>query len=168
MKRSAVLLPMALAMTALGGLVAPPAASANTAAVVFTCSEAGSEEVLLTYSVSVTAPAVVRKGKPIALTVSATKPAPADIPAGGIAGQMQVVLGGAGSGSVTATGLTNAVAVPIGQPMLLGPGSATATVANTGVVTFKPGTFTMSIWIGTTLTCTLPSGGPVLASTVVV
>ncbi|WP_394619038.1 hypothetical protein JNUCC0626_08055 [Lentzea sp. JNUCC 0626] len=163
MKRLAAVLSAVLATTV---LVTPPA-GADTASVVYSCTEMGSAPVPLTYSVSITAPVKVRKGTKIRLKVSATKPAPADVPAGGIDGDMDIAVGGAGSGTVTATGLANATAVPVGQPMVLGPGYATYTPATTGVVTFAPGHFVMDIWIGATLDCSLPGGGPVLASTTV-
>ncbi len=163
MKRLAAVLPAVLAMTV---LVAPPA-GAGTASVVYSCTEMGSEPVPLTYDVSITAPVKVRKGTKIYLKVSATKPAPADVPAGGIDGDMDVVLGGIGAGTVTATGLANATALSTGQPMVLGPGWASYTPTTTGVVTFAPGHFVMDIWIGATLDCSLPNGGPVLASTTV-
>ncbi|MBB5803221.1 hypothetical protein F4560_002989 [Saccharothrix ecbatanensis] len=167
MKRFTTLLSTTLALTVLGALVAPSSASASTADVVFSCTESGSAVVPLTYSVSFTAPTKVRRGTMIKLTVSATKPAPADVPAGGIDGDMEIVLGGTASGSITATGLANATAVPIGQPMVLGPGTASLFAGTAGVITYSPGDFVMDIWIGAVLECSLPSGGPVLASTVV-
>lgn len=169
MKRLSAMLSSLVAVMA-GMVAASPPASASTSAVdvVFSCSEAGSEQVALTYAVEISAPKTVRRGATIPLTVTAAKPAPADIPANGIVGEMEIVLGGAVSGQVTATGLANTTDVPVGEPMTLGPGTASVSATTTGPYTFAPGSFVMDLWVGATLECTLPDGGPVLAKTYVV
>ncbi|MYW04932.1 hypothetical protein [Streptomyces sp. SID3343] len=173
MKRISTTLTLSLAAALTGMIVAPSSASASATStggatnIVFSCTEAGSPQVPLTYAVSIKAPRKARLGTSIPLTVTATKPAPADIPALGIDGDMQIVLGGAASGEVTATGLVNATNVPIGQPLVLGPGSASVPATTPGFHTFTPGAFVMQLWVGATLECTPPASAPALAGTYV-
>ncbi|MGP4003686.1 hypothetical protein [Streptomyces sp. 8N706] len=165
MTRISTALPLSLAAALVTVLALPSSASADTTDLVYSCVEGNADPVDLTYSVTISAPKTAARGSNIPLTVTATKPAPAAIPAKGINGTMEIRYGGAASGKVTATGLVNENDVPKGEPLVLGPGKASVPATTAGAYTFAPGEhFDMKLWVGETLYCKL-NKGPVLAQT---
>ncbi|WP_406212771.1 hypothetical protein [Streptomyces decoyicus] len=168
MIRISTALPLSLAAALVAVVALPSSASAATTDLVYSCVEGSADPVNLTYSVTISAPETATRGTNIPLTVTATKPAPADIPAKGIDGTMEIRYSGAASGKVTASGLVNAQAVPKGQPLVLGPGKASVPATTAGVYKFAAGArFDMKLWVGETLSCTRKADGPSLAQTVV-
>ncbi|WP_416979240.1 hypothetical protein [Streptomyces sp. T028] len=78
---------------------------------------------------------------------------PIDIPAGKVKPTMQVVLGGADSGSVKVEGPLNAEAIPQGDPIEIPDLVGTYKPGATGESTLSPGVLTIEA-MGTTTTCT--------------
>lgn len=114
-------------------------AAADTVTVTWLCtSEAG--EFTGDYHVTVTAPATAAVGSTHAVTVSAQGAQNQDqhIEAGTISATLEVQLGGAGSGVVTATGLSNPDIQP-GTPWRVEGGTAQVTYPAAGEVTHTPG-----------------------------
>lgn len=114
-------------------------AAADTVTVTWLCtSEAG--EFTGDYHVTVTAPATAAVGSTHAVTVSAQGAQNQDqhIEAGTISATLEVQLGGAGSGVVTATGLSNPEIQP-GTPWRVEGGTAQVTYPAAGEVTHTPG-----------------------------
>lgn len=153
---------VAAIFTAVTAATVTPAA-ADTITVTWSCSsEAGS--FTGDYHVTVTAPATAAAGSTHAVSVSAEGATTQDqqIAAGTISATLQVQLGGAGSGVVTATGLTNPEITP-GTPWRVAGGTAQVTYPSAGEVTHTPGTLDAGVF-----TCSPASSpAPVAAVTTV-
>lgn len=115
-------------------------AAADTISVTWLCtSELG--EFTGDYHVTVTAPATAEAGSTHEISVSAEGAQNQDqhVEAGTINATLDVHLGGAGSGVVTATGLSNPEIQP-GTPWRVEGGTAQVTYPAAGEVTHTPGT----------------------------
>ncbi|WP_431727306.1 hypothetical protein [Verrucosispora sp. TAA-831] len=180
MKRSRVLAGFAAVAAAVLGFVSvPSAASADvlsthpvvsgTSSVAYNCVEDPYPGGQTSFDVTFSAPSKVRVGVKFTLkaTVAASVTIPIDVPANGVSGSVQAVLGGAGSGVVSAAGLTNATVVPAGQLLTLTGGAATVFPASRGVLTFTPGVLETTNWLGQHLVCT-PYLPPATALSIVV
>ncbi|MEV5597260.1 hypothetical protein [Streptomyces sp. NPDC052496] len=98
----------------------------------------------------------VKKGGGYGLTVkfaTSVMDSPADIPAGAVKPSMDVRVGGADKGTVTAEGPANAEPVKSGQPIAIPDLKGTYTPGATGKATLTPGVLTVRA-LGTTTTCT--------------
>ncbi|KAA6221490.1 hypothetical protein CP973_05450 [Streptomyces albofaciens JCM 4342] len=98
----------------------------------------------------------VKKGGGYGLTVKFAKSvmqSPADIPAGAVRPSMDVRVGGADKGTVTAEGPANKEPVKSGQPIEIPDLKGTYTPGATGKATLTPGVLTVRA-LGTTTTCT--------------
>jgi hypothetical protein len=162
------------------GLVATPAAAAaatstdaavmSSVAVQYHCVEPPFEDHDSVTTVTFEAPAVAVLGDDVTISVSfvASFPAPVDIPADGIHGTVDVTVGGAGSGSYTAEGLTSGDPIPTNAPIVMTGGTATIPVSQPGLYTFTPGTLETTNWMGQHTVCTnIEPAPPVAAQTVV-
>ncbi|MEU0947564.1 hypothetical protein ABZ379_33425 [Streptomyces canus] len=78
---------------------------------------------------------------------------PADIPADSVKPSMEVVLGGADTGSVHVEGPTNSAAIKSGDPIEIPDMTGTYKPGATGDSTLSPGVLTINA-LGTTTTCT--------------
>jgi hypothetical protein len=78
---------------------------------------------------------------------------PADIPADSVKPSMEVVLGGADTGSVHVEGPTNSAAIKSGDPIEIPDMTGTYKPGATGESTLSPGVLTINA-LGTTTTCT--------------
>ncbi|MER6289264.1 hypothetical protein [Streptomyces sviceus] len=78
---------------------------------------------------------------------------PADIPADSVKPSMEVVLGGADTGSVHVEGPTNSAAIKSGDPIEIPDMTGTYKPGATGESTLSPGVLTIKA-LGTTTTCT--------------
>ncbi|MFC6081117.1 hypothetical protein [Sphaerisporangium aureirubrum] len=134
------------AVAALLTLDAAPA-SAGTVTVNYTCAAITGPWGYKVFDVSVTSPATVTRGQTAAVQVAMTDTfmSTTSLAAGVVRGTMTLHLGGAGSGTVDATGLTNPAVAP-GTPWRVSGGSAQVTFANAGDVTFTPGVFRAGAW----------------------
>ncbi|MEU7594361.1 hypothetical protein AB0B79_15175 [Streptomyces sp. NPDC039022] len=97
-----------------------------------------------------------KKGGAYDLTVKFAKSvmdSPADIPAGAVKPSMQVRVGGADKGTVTAEGPANKEPIKSGQPIAIPDLKGTYTPGATGKTTLTPGVLTVNA-LGTTTTCT--------------
>ncbi len=97
-----------------------------------------------------------KKGGAYDLTVKFAKSvmdSPADIPAGAVKPSMQVRVGGADKGTVTADGPANQEPIKSGQPIAIPDLKGTYTPGATGKATLTPGVLTVNA-LGTTTTCT--------------
>ncbi|GHC46107.1 hypothetical protein [Streptomyces cinnamoneus] len=149
--------------TALG---APPAAAADAVSVDYTCTGPGAPDGAQPLQVTMTAPATVPQGGTADLTVevSTQLTVPIGVPANGVSGEMEITLGGAGSGSVTATGFTNPGRIPSGSTVTLTGGVASVQLDAAGTATFAPGNASVHVF-GVTVACTVAGTAPVAAST---
>ncbi|MEU5421714.1 hypothetical protein ACFY1P_34445 [Streptomyces sp. NPDC001407] len=157
---------MAAVLAGVGvGLAAPPAL-ADTVAVQYTCTGPGAPSGVQSLSIAVTAPASVEQGGTADLTVDVitTLTAPIDIPAGSVSGELKLDLGGAATGSATATGFTNSDTIPSGTPVTVTGGKASARLDNAGATTFSPGDATVHVF-GVTVACSVSGTAPVAATT---
>ncbi|MGW1071872.1 hypothetical protein [Streptomyces sp. NPDC002537] len=155
----------AVLATAGVGLAAPPAL-ADTVAVQYTCTGPGAPSGVQSLQIAVTAPASVQQGTAADLTVDVitTLTAPIGIPAGSVSGELSIDLGGAATGSVTATGFTNPDAIPSGTPVTVTGGKVSAQLDNAGSTTFSPGSATVHVF-GVTVNCSISGTAPVAATT---
>ncbi|MFI6405339.1 hypothetical protein [Streptomyces sp. NPDC050548] len=78
---------------------------------------------------------------------------PADIPANSVSPSMEVVLGGADSGTVHVEGPTNSAAIKSGDPIKIPDLTGTYKPGASGTSTLAPGVLTVKA-LGTTTTCT--------------
>lgn len=108
-----------------------------------------------TFSVTITAPATATAGQTVTLQASlAGEPASQSIEPGLNRSELDIRLGGASSGTVIATGLVNPRIEP-GTSWRMEGGQAQVTLANSGTVTFTPGTWRMqTYWYG----CSVQNG----------
>ncbi|MEW2034982.1 hypothetical protein AB0901_31340 [Streptomyces roseifaciens] len=146
-------------------LGAPPAAAAEAVTVAYTCTGPGAPSGVQSLLVTVTAPAAVPRGSAADLSVEVTTAlnVPVDVPARAATGEMAFRLGGAGSGSVTATGFTNTAAIPAGSPVTLTGGAVSARLDAAGATTFTPGAATVHVF-GVTVACEVSGTAPVAAT----
>lgn len=136
----------AAAVTTAGIIIAGgSAASADTVSVSYTCSGFGFPVQNFTYSVTITAPATATRGQTVTLqaSIAATSPSSQNVAAGVNRAELDIVLGGASSGTVTATGLTNP-SIQAGTPWRVEGGQAQVTLSNAGTVSFTPATWRMT------------------------
>ncbi|MCQ4084755.1 hypothetical protein NGB36_30330 [Streptomyces sp. RB6PN25] len=160
----AAIVAMAGAALAFG---APPA-MADTVSVNYTCTGTGAPSGVTTSQITVTAPATAAVGSTVDLQVSLStaQTAPIALPANGVQGQVVINLGGASSGSVTATGLTDPSGIAAGSPVVLTGGTASVQLSNAGSVTFTPGNTTVTVSeFGATVNCAVSGTAPVAATT---
>ncbi|CAM5615629.1 Cyclodehydratase OS=Streptomyces rutgersensis OX=53451 GN=F0345_27425 PE=4 SV=1 [Streptomyces diastaticus subsp. diastaticus] len=68
-------------------------------------------------------------------------------------GELDVAVGGTGSGTAVAGGLTNTAAVPAGEAVVLEGGTATVTAPAPGDVTFTPSDLRLNM-LGLDVLCT--------------
>jgi hypothetical protein len=92
------------------------------------------------YRVTVTAPATATRGQTVTVTASLVG---IQATANTYQAALVITLGGASSGTITATGLTNP-AIPAGGTPKWNGGRAQVTLASAGTVTFTPGGFTVT------------------------
>jgi len=163
-------------LTAAVAVPASPASAATgtpritaTRTVQYHCVEPPYPDAETAFDVTFSAPVLVLKGTTIDVTatVKATTAIPIDVPANGVAARVEVVIGGTESGSVYAEGLTNSALVPAGELMKLTGGVAHVPTTRAGVLTFTPGIFESTNWLGQHLVCT-PTETPAIASVTVV
>ncbi|MFI9240554.1 hypothetical protein [Streptomyces sp. NPDC053079] len=148
------------------GLGAPPAAAADPVSVGYTCNGPGAPEGVQSLQVTMAAPATVPQGgtADLALEVTTQLRVPISVPANSVSGEMEIAIGGAGSGSVTATGFTNADRIPSGSTVTLTGGTASARLDDAGSTTFSPGNAAVHVF-GVTVNCTVSGTAPVAATT---
>lgn len=157
----------AVALMASAGIaLTAPSALADTVSVGYTCTGPGAPGGVNTLQLTVTAPASVPQGATADLAVSATTQltAPIDLPANTVSAELDLQLGGAGSGSVTASGATNPDAVPSGSTVSVSGGAASVQLTNAGSTTFTPGNIAVHVY-GVTVSCTISGTAPVAATT---
>ncbi|QHC23968.1 hypothetical protein [Streptomyces sp. GS7] len=156
---------VALLATAGIGLAAPQA-SADSVSVGYTCTGAGAPSGVNPIQVTLNAPATIAQGGTANLTLSATTQmtAPVDLPAGAVTAEADIVLGGANSGTATATGFTNDSAVPSGSTVSVSGGTASIQLNDVGTTTYTPGAIAVHVF-GLTVNCTVADTAPVLGST---
>lgn len=129
----------ALAALAAFGLITTPA-TADTVVTRWTCiNPFGGINGSWDFRITVTAPATATVGQTATLTASFynTVPRGSHVAAGTFTGQLEIAVGGAGSGLVYANGLSNPDTQP-DQPLGLDGGHAQYTYSASGSVTFKP------------------------------
>lgn len=146
----------------------PASADSQGVTITYSCTEPPYPAGEADFNVFIKVPKKVFRGDTINVkaalqSVDASK---IDVPAGGVTGSLGINVGGALTTTVTATGLANQEAVPIGQQVLQSGGTASLTASTTGVYTFAPGQFVLSTWMGTVLDCA-PASSPVAATTTV-
>ncbi|MFF7726921.1 hypothetical protein [Streptomyces sp. NPDC008001] len=146
-------------------LAAPPAAAADAVTVGYTCTGPGAPDGVQSLLVTVTAPANAPKGSTADLSVEVTTAmtVPVDVPAGAATGELALDLGGAASGSVTATGFTSTAAIPSGSTVTLTGGAASVRLDAAGTTTLTPGEATVHVF-GVTVTCAVSGTAPVAAT----
>ncbi|MFI9463120.1 hypothetical protein [Streptomyces xiamenensis] len=134
------------------------------------CVEEPYGEADANFIITLTAPYHVRPGGSIHVDAKVTthSPAPEGLPPNSLNGAIQVVAGGAGSGTVTAPGLTNPVVPPAGDPLTLSGARATFTADAKGLWTFRPGAFETVNAQNEHLVCTPRGTTQVAALTVVI
>ncbi|MEU7364085.1 hypothetical protein ACFW9V_01305 [Streptomyces hygroscopicus] len=137
-------------------------AAADTVSTTYNCA-AGGETLQTTETITVTAPATAVQGEQITLSVTVEDGTPVteEIAANGVGAELDIAVGGAGSGTVVAKGLTNSTAVPAGQSVVLEGGTATLTAQGPGDVTFTPAGLRLNT-LGLEVLCT--PDGPVAAA----
>lgn len=113
-------------------------ADAGTATAEYVCGHPPAGGWLDNIQITINAPANAVRGQTVDLTVSMieSRPAPSS-PTDTKQATLEIILGGAGSGTITATGLN-----PVSRTVWTG-GHAQATLANAGDVSYTPGRFTM-------------------------
>ncbi|GFH75930.1 MULTISPECIES: hypothetical protein [Streptomyces diastaticus group] len=158
MMRRTALRSTACAVTAVAAagvlaLGAGPAA-ADTVSAAYSCA-AGGDTLQTTEKITITAPATAVQGEEIALSVTVEDGTPGteEVPAGGVRGELDVAVGGTGSGTAVAGGLTNTAAVPAGEAVVLEGGTATVTAPAPGDVTFTPSDLRLNM-LGLDVLCT--------------
>ncbi|MEO3813036.1 hypothetical protein ABGB17_28875 [Sphaerisporangium sp. B11E5] len=133
-------------VAALLGFNAPPA-GAGTVTVNYTCAAITGPWGHKVFDVTVMAPATVSRGQTgtVQVAMTDTVNSSTSLAAGVVRGTMTLHLGGVGSGTVDATGMTNPAISP-GTPWRVSGGTAQVTFANAGTVTFTPGVFRAGAW----------------------
>lgn len=161
---SSVALAAALACAGIG-LGAGPA-MADPVTVGYTCTGPGAPGGVQSLQVTMTAPASVSQGgtADLALEVTTALTVPISVPANSVTGDMTIDVGGAGSGSVAATGFTNPESIPSGSTVTLTGGTASVRLDNPGTTTFAPGNAAVHVF-GVTVDCTVSGTAPVAATT---
>ncbi|MFF4224352.1 hypothetical protein ACFYZH_16010 [Streptomyces abikoensis] len=154
----------ALASAGLG--LGTTSAAADPVSVSYTCTGPGAPSDVQSLQVTVTAPASVPQGGTADLTVEASTQlkVPINVPAQAVTGELDLTLGGAASGTVTATGFTNPDPVPSGSGVTLTGGTASVKLDSAGTTTFSPGTAKVHVF-GVTVECAVSGSAPVAAST---
>ncbi|MEU1374174.1 hypothetical protein ABZ442_10955 [Streptomyces triculaminicus] len=154
------------ALAAAGVGLGAPSATADTVSVGYTCTGPGAPDGVQSLQVTVTAPASVPQGgtAELALEVTTELKVPLNVPAHSVTGDMTLELGGAASGSVTATGFTNPASIPSGSTVTLTGGTASAQLDTAGTTTFTPGEAAVHVF-GVTVACTVSGTAPVAATT---
>ncbi|MCD9194646.1 hypothetical protein [Streptomyces albireticuli] len=154
------------AVTAGLAVLAAPAAGAATVSVGYTCAGPGAPSGVQPVQISMTAPASVPVGGTAELSVDVTTSikAPLTLPARSVTGELGITLGGAASGSVTATGFTNAAVVPSGTAVKVTGGKAAVKLDAAGTATFAPGKASVHVF-GVTVECVVSGTAPVAATT---
>ncbi|MEV5239156.1 hypothetical protein AB0K89_08580 [Streptomyces cinnamoneus] len=165
-KRTLTSLAFVAALASGTALGAPPAVAADAVSVDYTCTGPGAPDGAQPLQVTMTAPASVPQGgtADLAVEVTTALTVPIGVPANGVTGEMEITLGGAGSGSVTATGFTNPGAIPSGSTVTLTGGVASVQLDAAGTATFAPGNASVHVF-GVTVACTVSGTAPVAAST---
>jgi hypothetical protein len=164
----------ALSAAALVAMAAPAGAAeatvTGTVSVQYHCVEPPFPDRESVTTVTFEAPHVVHVGTiTVHASFVASFPAPVDIPADGIRGTVGVTVGGSGSGSYTAAGLTSGAPIATNSPIVLSGGKAEIPAPTPGVYTFTPGTIETNNWMGQHLVCTTTEDvPPVAASTRVI
>lgn len=152
-------------------LIAPAGADVQaTSSAVYSCTEPPYPSGDSTWDLTITAPRYADVFSPIQLDV-VLKPAratPVEIPANGVKGSVAIRVAGPENRVVTATGLTNPTAVPVGQLAVLSGGKATLVAEKTGVYKFTPASFELRTWMDTVLACVPKDDLPVAAQTKVI
>lgn len=150
-------------VAALALLTAPPATAGTpgggytpSLTVEYSCEEAPYGSADTFFVITFTTPGQYRRGALITVqaSVQTTTPAPEDLAPNTLVGEIEVVAGGAGTGTVEATGLTNPVVPPPGDPLTLTGGRARFVADTPGVWTFRPGVFETLNELGQHLVCT--------------
>ncbi|MFE3599930.1 hypothetical protein [Streptomyces sp. NPDC059142] len=139
-------------------------AMADTVSTTYSCA-AGGQTLEVTEKITITAPATANTGDTVTLQVAVehgTKTT-GTVPAKSVTAQMVVTVGGAGSGAVTATGLTNPEEIPQGTVPVLSGGTAQVSLSAPGDVTFTPSELTVDNG-GLKATCS-PIGSVAAAAT---
>ncbi|WP_372672130.1 hypothetical protein [Amycolatopsis kentuckyensis] len=119
------------------GLLGPGVAEAGTITVTWGCGTFGGPAGIKTFEITVTAPATAAAGQSVTVHADVTFVTPwgSAEPAGKYTGRVGLDLGGAASGHVDATGLTNP-AIDAGAPFRMTGGTAQVTLPAAGPVTF--------------------------------
>ncbi|MEU4211857.1 hypothetical protein AB0F13_17935 [Streptomyces sp. NPDC026206] len=147
------------------GLGAPPA-TADPVSVGYTCTGPGAPDGVQSLRVTMAAPASVPQGgtAELALEVTTQMTVPISVPARSVTGEMTIDLGGAASGSVSATGFTNPARIPSGSAVTLTGGTASARLDTAGLTTFTPSNASVHVF-GVTVECVVSGTAPVAATT---
>ncbi|MGV9317056.1 hypothetical protein ACWDR0_33510 [Streptomyces sp. NPDC003691] len=137
--------------------------------ILYHCVEAPYGEADAYFLLNLTAPRYAAYGSTVdvAATVTTTSPAPPGLLPYTLNGKIDVTAGGAGSGTVTATGLTNPVVPPAGDPLTLSGATASFTANATGLWKFRPGAFETINARNEHLVCTPKTTTPVITKTYV-
>ncbi|MFD5831785.1 hypothetical protein [Lentzea sp. NPDC060358] len=167
---AAVLTAASVALLLAAPAHATPPVNSGTVSVEFACVEPPMEPADTVFRITFTVPTRVTKGSqvPVRVTLQTTTPAPEGLEPHTIAGQVKVTASGAGSGTQTATGLTNASVPPAGDPLTLTGGLTSFTATAKGTWKFTPGVVeTVYESLGYHLVCT-PKTAPGVATTTTV
>ncbi|RLU77442.1 hypothetical protein CTZ27_38095 [Streptomyces griseocarneus] len=156
---------VAAVLAGAGTVLAAPPALADTVPVQYTCTGPGAPGGVQSLQIAVTAPDSVQQGTTVNLSVDVitTITAPIDLPAGSVSGELALDIAGADTGSVTATGFSNADTVPSGTPVSVTGGKASFQFHTAGVTTFSPGTASVHVF-GVTVDCSISGTAPVAAT----
>ncbi|HEX6344776.1 hypothetical protein [Umezawaea sp.] len=147
-------------------LIGPAGADVQaTSSAVYSCTEPPFPAGDSTWNLTITAPKYANLFDPIPLAVvlEPARPTPVEIPANGVKGTVAIRVTGPESRVVTATGLTNPTAVPVGELAVLTGGKATVIPEKTGVYKFTPASFELRTWMDTVLAC-VPKDEPSVAA----
>ncbi|WP_372412180.1 hypothetical protein [Streptomyces luteireticuli] len=119
----------------------------------------------LTAEVTVTAPVSVPQGgtAELSLDVFMGMNSPISVPARSVKGTAGLSLGGAQTGQMNATGLTNPDAIAGGKPVILSGGRASVRLDTPGKVTVTPGDMSFTA-MGIIASCMLKGTAPAAAT----
>lgn len=136
----------AIAMAIGAVVIGTPAASADTVLMKYRCGNAIGGGWDFNWYITITAPANATPGQTVTLNISAESPTPSSQPvaAGVTFAYLDVRLGGASSGIVYSTRMSNPD-IPAGSPLRYVGATAQATLANAGDVTYKPDKFAYGV-----------------------
>ncbi|MBB5122991.1 hypothetical protein AF335_14235 [Streptomyces eurocidicus] len=164
--RATAIVALAAALTTGAAVLTAPQAAAATVSVGYTCTGPGAPAGVQPVQISVTAPASVPAGgtAELSVDVATSIKAPLTLPARSVTGELVIDLGGAASGSVTATGFTNRAVVPSGTAVKVTGGKATVRLGKPGTATFAPGKASVHVF-GATAECVVSGTAPVAATT---